>query len=486
MAKLAGLEPQNGFRFSEEICAIPHGSRNVKQISDYLVAFAKERGIKVRQDEMYNVVMFKDATKGCEAAPTVMLQGHMDMVAVKTDDCPLDLAKDGLDLQIEGDLLYAKGTSLGGDDGIAVAFMLAILDDETIAHPALACVFTTEEEIGMLGATALDTSDLHAKYLMNMDSEDEGVFTVSCAGGAMAAATLKVARANFECDLVTIELQGLTGGHSGVEIHKGRLNSNIAMGRILSALSDKCDIRIVSVNGGEKDNAIALRTKAQVAILSGGMDVVSKTLHDVFDTIKKEYAVTDPNMELVMGQEVSTSVCAMTKECSAKVLLLLRQFPNGIVRMNPDMEGLVQTSLNMGVLCTQGDDVTMTFAVRSAKESEKTELLDRLRQLTEFVGGTLTVSGVYPGWDYMADSKLREIMVDAYKEQYGKAPVVEGIHAGLECGIFVSAMPGLDAVSYGPQMTDIHTVSERLSISSTKRTWDLTIRTLQALCEIED
>lgn len=485
MAKLAGLEPQNVFRFFEEICAIPHGSRNVKQISDYLVAFAKERGIKVRQDEMYNVVMFKDATKGCEAAPTVMLQGHMDMVAVKTDDCPLDLAKDGLDLQIEGDLLYAKGTSLGGDDGIAVAFMLAILDDETIAHPALTCVFTTEEEIGMLGATALDTSDLHAKYLMNMDSEDEGVFTVSCAGGAMASATLKVARANFECDLVTIELQGLTGGHSGVEIHKGRLNSNIAMGRILSALSDKCDIRIVSVNGGEKDNAIALRTKAQVAILSGGMDVVSKTVHDVFDTIKKEYAVTDPDMELVIEQEVSTSACAMTKECSAKVLLLLRQFPNGIVRMNPEMEGLVQTSLNMGVLRTQGDVVTMTFAVRSAKESEKTELLDRLRQLTEFVGGTLTVSGVYPGWDYMADSKLREIMVDAYKEQYGKAPVVEGIHAGLECGIFVSAMPGLDAVSYGPQMTDIHTVSERLSISSTKRTWELTIRTLQALCEIE-
>lgn len=485
MAKLAGLEPQNVFHFFEEICAIPHGSTNVKQISDYLVAFANERGIKVRQDEAYNVVMYKEATKGCEKAPTVMMQGHMDMVAVKTDDCPLDLEVDGLDLQIDGDLLLAKNTSLGGDDGIAVAFMLAILDDDTIAHPALEAVFTTDEEIGMLGATALDVSDLKAKFLMNMDSEDEGVFTVSCAGGAMAAVKVPVARANFEGALVNIELKGLTGGHSGVEIHKGRLNSNVAMGRILSALSEQCDVRLISVDGGEKDNAIALKTNAKVVVLSGGMDKVSEVIHDVFAVLKKEYASTDPNMELVLEQEVATTVTAMTKECTAKVLVLLRFLPNGIIRMNPEMEGMVQTSLNMGIVHTSDLGVSMTFAVRSSKESEKLELIDRLRQLTAFVGGKIEVSGDYPGWDYKADSKLRDIMVEAYTEQYGKVPVVEGIHAGLECGIFVSQIPGLDAVSYGPQMQDIHTTSERLSISSTKRTWDLTIRTLQALCEVE-
>ena len=480
MAKLAGLEPQNVFRFFEEICAIPHGSRNVKQISDYLVAFAKERGIKVRQDEMYNVVMFKDATKGCEAAPTVMLQGHMDMVAVKTDDCPLDLAKDGLDLQIEGDLLYAKGTSLGGDDGIAVAFMLAILDDETIAHPALTCVFTTEEEIGMLGATALDTSDLHAKYLMNMDSEDEGVFTVSCAGGAMATATLKVARANFECDLVTIELQGLTGGHSGVEIHKGRLNSNIAMGRILSALSDKCDIRIVSVNGGEKDNAIALHTKAQVAILSGGMDVVSKTVHDVFDTIKKEYAVTDPSIRIEtakLGEDQKVSV--LGKESMEKVTLLLNAIPNGIQTMSADIPGLVETSLNLGILELDGTSLKLRYSVRSSKGTAKAFLVAKIRFVAQAVGAQFRTEGEYPAWEFKKDSALRETMVRVFREMYGKDPVIQAIHAGLECGLLSDKIADLDAVSFGPDMVGIHTTGEKLSISSTQRVWNYLVELLR-------
>ncbi|MFQ9514495.1 MAG: aminoacyl-histidine dipeptidase [Eubacterium sp.] len=481
MGVLSELEPIKVFKYFEEICSIPHGSGNVKQISDYLVDFAKKHSLKYRQDEKYNVIIWKNGSKGYETSEPVILQGHIDMVAVKTAGCEKDMEKEGLDLEIDGDLISAKGTSLGGDDGIAVAYSLAVLEDESIAHPPIEAIFTVDEEIGMLGADFIDVSDLKGRIFMNMDSEDEGVFTVSCAGGATVTCSIPYKTEPVNASIIEIKIEGFTGGHSGVKIDKGRVNSNCAMGRILLNLFQNLGIRLVTVNGGEKDNAIAKMSEAAIGVLPETVDKAKKIIHDTFNEIKEEYKFTDPDAELIMNVMDSDIVEVFSGPATLATIISLVNMPNGIQRMNPEIEGLVQTSLNLGILRTEKDAVKLSYAVRSSSESEKRFLIERLRSLTEIFGGTVEVTGVYPGWEYKADSRLRDVMVGAYKELYGKEPVVEGIHAGLECGIFASKLSGLDAVSFGPQMQNIHTTNEVLSISSTKRTWQLVLRTLEAL-----
>ena len=450
MSVLGELQPNKVFKYFEEICSIPHGSRNLQQISDYLVDFAKAHELKYRQDEDLNVIIWKDGSKGYEASEPVILQGHMDMVAVKEADCDKDMEKEGLDLEINGDYISAKGTSLGGDDGIAVAYTLAVLDDEEMAHPPIEAIFTVNEEIGMLGAATIDVSDLKGRLFMNMDSEDEGVFTVSCAGGASVICKIPYETETVNASVIEIKMTGFAGGHSGVEIIKGRLNANCAMARVLLSLFNEVEMQLVSVNGGEKDNAIAKFSEASVAVLPEELEAA--------------------NIE------------TFTEDTTFAVVTAMVHMPNGVQRMNPEIEGLVQTSLNMGILTTEESEVQMTFAVRSSSETEKQYLIDQLTSLTETLGGNVEIAGPYPGWEYKADSRLREVMVEAYKHLYnGEEPVVEGIHAGLECGIFASKLPGLDAVSFGPQMEHIHTTNEVLSISSTERTWELVVKTLAAL-----
>ena len=425
MSVLGELQPNKVFKYFEEICSIPHGSRNLQQISDYLVDFAKAHELKYRQDEDLNVIIWKDGSKGYEASEPVILQGHMDMVAVKEADCDKDMEKEGLDLEINGDYISAKGTSLGGDDGIAVAYTLAVLDDEEMAHPPIEAIFTVNEEIGMLGAATIDVSDLKGRLFMNMDSEDEGVFTVSCAGGASVICKIPYETETVNASVIEIKMTGFAGGHSGVEIIKGRLNANCAMARVLLSLFNEVEMQLVSVNGGEKDNAIA----------------------------KEEYKVTDPDAKLTVNVKEAANIETFTEDTTFAVVTAMVHMPNGVQRMNPEIEGLVQTSLNMGILTTEESEVQMTFAVRSSSETEKQYLIDQLTSLTETLGGNVEIAGPYPGWEYKADSRLREVMVEAYKHLYnGEEPVVEGIHAGLECGIFASKLPGLDAVSFGPQM----------------------------------
>lgn len=481
MGVLSELEPIKVFKFFEEICNIPHGSGNVKQISDYLVEFAKNRGLSYRQDEKYNVIIFKEGAEGYKESAPVILQGHIDMVAVKTDDCDKDMEKEGLDLMIEGDLISAKGTSLGGDDGIAVAYALAILDDDSIAHPPIEAIFTVDEEIGMLGADFINVSDLKGRLFMNMDSEDEGVFTVSCAGGASATCKLPYKRETINAPVIEIRMDEFTGGHSGVEIDKGRVNANCAMGRVLLNLFQNIGMRIIAVNGGEKDNAIATFSEAAIAVLPETLDKAKQIIEDTFNEIKEENKVTEPTAKVTVNIMDANLTEAFSDAATLSVIIALVNMPNGIQKMNPEIEGMVQTSLNLGILRTEKDTVDLTYAVRSSSESEKKYLIEKLRSLTEIFGGNVDVSGVYPGWEYRADSRLRDVMVQAYKDLYGKEPVVEGIHAGLECGIFASKLPGLDAVSFGPQMKNIHTVNEVLSISSTKRTWELVLETLKTL-----
>ena len=488
MGVLSALEPAKVFQFFEEICSIPHGSGNVEQISNYLVDFAKERGLKYRQDEKYNVVIWKDGSKGYEDSEPVILQGHMDMVAVKTADCPKDMEKDGLDLEVNGDLISAKGTSLGGDDGIAVAYSLAILDDPDMPHPPLEVIITTDEEIGMLGAAYMDVSDIKGRLFLNMDSEDEGIFTVSCAGGATVTCKFPYERENVQAAVMRVSLDGFSGGHSGVEIDKGRANANVVMGRLLYSVMN--DVRLISINGGEKDNAIALSCQVEIAVPADKAEEVKNKMQETFAIVAEEYKVTDPNAALHVeagdadkadGTAQSTDVQALTAKDTAAVIQALLHMPYGIQRMNPEIEGLVQTSLNLGILRTNETSVDLSYAVRSASEHEKQFLIDKMDALAVLLGGITEISGPYPGWEYRADSRLRDVLVDTYRELYGNDPVVEGIHAGLECGLFASKMGDIDAVSLGPQMEGIHTVNEVLSISSVQRTWELVTKALAAL-----
>ena len=488
MGVLSALEPAKVFQFFEEICSIPHGSGNVEQISNYLVDFARKRGLKYRQDEKYNVVIWKDGSKGYEDSEPVILQGHMDMVAVKTADCPKDMEKDGLDLEVNGDLISAKGTSLGGDDGIAVAYSLAILDDPDMPHPPLEVIITTDEEIGMLGAAYMDVSDIKGHLFLNMDSEDEGIFTVSCAGGATVTCKFPYERENVQAAVMRVSLDGFSGGHSGVEIDKGRANANVVMGRLLYSVMN--DVRLISINGGEKDNAIALSCQVEIAVPADKAEEVKNKMQETFAIVAEEYKVTDPNAALHVeagdadkadGTAQSTDVQALTAKDTAAVIQALLHMPYGIQRMNPEIEGLVQTSLNLGILRTNETSVDLSYAVRSASEHEKQFLIDKMDALAVLLGGTTEISGPYPGWEYRADSRLRDVLVDTYRELYGKDPVVEGIHAGLECGLFASKMGDIDAVSLGPQMEGIHTVNEVLSISSVQRTWELVTKALAAL-----
>lgn len=482
MKILKDLQPAKVFSYFEEITEIPHGSGNVKQISDYIVEFAKTHHLKYRQDEAYNVVVWKDGTKGYEDSEPVILQGHIDMVAVKTADCEKDMQKDGLDIEINGDWIQAKKTTLGGDDGIAVAYALAVLDSNDMMHPPIEAIFTVDEEIGMLGAAAIDVSDVRGRLLLNIDSEDEGVFTVSCAGGATVECSIPYKTEMIHAQVLEIRIDGFTGGHSGVEINKGRANANCVMGRILLNLFQNVGMRIMAVNGGEKDNAIANASEAAIAVLPEVMEKAKDIVNNTFLEVKEEYKITDSNAKLTMNVIEEGLIEPLSGPATLATVILLANMPNGVQRMNPEMPDMVQTSLNLGIVRTQMDAVKLSYSVRSSSESEKNYLIEKLRSLTEIFGGEIKCEGVYPGWEYNANSRLRNTCIEAYKELYdGKEPIVEGIHAGLECGLFASKLEGLDAISFGPDMRHVHTTDERLSISSTQRTWILLVKILEML-----
>ena len=481
MSRLENLEPKEVFRYFEEMCAIPHGSGNMEAISSYCMKFAEDHGLQAVRDEFMNVVIVKEATPGYENAPTVMLQGHLDMVCEKTDASPMDFQKDGLDLAVDGDYLYAKGTTLGGDDGIAVAMALAILADDTLSHPRLECVFTVDEEIGLLGATALDTSCLQAKYLINMDSEEEGIFTVSCAGGMRKNCLLPLEWQETQGIRYSVSVEGLLGGHSGAEIHKEHGNSNMLMGRLLNHLDDKVNFLLSDLHGGMADNAIPRRTDAVLYVKEEDAPLLEETLVAYDAIYKNEFRSNDPGVTVSFVKEGLQTGRTLTPKCMSLLLFLLHIVPNGVIRKSAEIEGLVQTSLNLGILCRDEEYVHVSFSIRSSVESEKRALADRLSHCVEFLGGTAEETGAYPGWEYKKDSVLRDTMIRVYREQYQKEPEVVAIHAGLECGLFSGKMEGLDCVSIGPEMHDIHTPQERLGISSTERVYKFVVEVLKEL-----
>lgn len=481
MSVFTGYEPQKVLEYFEKISAIPHGSGNTKPISDYLADFAKERNLKYIQDSSNNIIIWKEGSKGYENSQPVILQGHMDMVCEKSDDCDIDFEKDGLTLQVIDGVLSADGTTLGGDDGIAVAFALAILDDDSIAHPPIEVVITVDEEIGMLGAAAMDMSVLKGRIMVNLDSEDENTLLVSCAGGATPRCIFPITRESKEGISIKVEVEGLLGGHSGEEINKGRASSNQLMGRVLNYISKNIDYSLIRVDGGLKDNAIPRKTVAELIADEKNVDDIVKAASEIEKDIKAEYAETDKNIKVVVsvGDKLKTNV--MTAADKTKIVTSLFAMPWGVQRMSRDIEGLVQTSLNMGILATGDEEVIMEFSVRSSVKSEKEELLDKLEAIVKSYGGTMEVEGVYPAWEYKKESKLRDLMVDIYKEMYGREPGVEAIHAGLECGIFSDNLKGLDCVSIGPNIKDIHTYAESVEIASIERSWKYLLEILKKL-----
>jgi len=476
--KLAGLEPASVFGYFEKICSIPHGSRNTRLISDYLVSFAQEHGIRYIQDELNNVLLFQEGTCGYEDHPPVVLQGHMDMVCEKDADCAIDMEKEGLDISHDGQCIFAKGTTLGGDNGIAVAYALALLADKTIPHPPLEVIITVDEEIGMEGAAGVDLSMLKGRTLVNLDSEDEGIFTVSCAGGARGTITVPLQRRPVYGPCVRLTVDGLQGGHSGVEIHKNRANANKVMGEFLGRVQKLMPLCITKLQGGAKDNAIP--RSCQVTLIPLGMYI--ERINDIAAELQAEIRANyDEPDAIVRGDDVDAlGGNAVSTEDSAKIIALLNAAPNGVQAWSADIEGLVQTSLNLGVV-TLDDELKLTFAVRSSVNVEKRELLSKLEELAKFYDGSYSEMGDYPAWEYRKDSPLRDTMVRIYREMFSKEPEVVAIHAGLECGLLSEKLPGLDCVSIGPDMHDIHTSREKLEIESTRRTWEFLLEILKAM-----
>ena len=484
---LEGLEPHSVMHYFEEICNIPHVSYHTEKISEYIISFAKEKGLDYYSDDSGNVVIYKKASAGYENHGTVILQGHVDMVGAKTEGSKHDFENDPIRLDpeaIKEGYITAVDTTLGGDDGIAVAYMLSILADPSLKHPPLECVFTVNEEVGLLGADALDLSVLKGKVMLNMDSEDEGIFTTGSAGGMHMDCTIPMTSEDFDGPCCRLIVSGLLGGHSGTSIGTGRPSAIVLLGRLLHLLEENTDFALVEMKAGEVDNAIA--NKAEAVITCDGNDIsgIKDLCERLQAELRVEYRGIDDGITISCIQEDPAS--CKGKRCVSsvsgeKAIFFLKNAPYGVQSRNAYDIQLVETSLNPGVLRMDSEHFMLGYSIRSSVESAKHELADRLTYLTEFLGGTVDAGGDYPGWAYDPDSKLRPLCGEVYEEVSGKKAQFETIHAGLECGIFYHGIPGLDIISYGPDMKDIHTFDEKLSIESVKRTYEMTLKLLERL-----
>lgn len=483
MSVLSHLEPKEVFYYFEEITKIPHGSGNEKAISDWLVNFAKEHNLEVIQDKANNIIIKKPGTKGYENTPTVILQGHMDMVCEKNKDTVHDFEKDPLKLRIEGDYIYATGTTLGADNGIAMAYALAILASKDIPHPPLEVLLTVEEETGMGGAMALDGSLLNGRILINMDSEEEGKLLVSCAGGVRTRHVLNIDWINAPQNLspYVISIRGLKGGHSGMEIDKGRGNSNKIMGRILNDLLNNVEFELAEINGGSKMNAIPRECDAVILIDEKDIEKLEAKIKEWDAILKNELSASDPSISVSLNNYSAKVEKVFSKETKEKAIAALMLIPNGIKTMSMHIEGLVESSTNLGVVATEGNTVRFESAVRSSVKSLKYAILEEAKTVAKVLGIELIADSDYPEWQYNPNSKIREIMIDVYKEMFGKEPEIYAIHAGVECGLLGEKLGGADMISFGPNLYDVHTPEEHMSISSVQRMWKYLLNVLAAI-----
>ena len=448
----------------------------MSMISEYCMNFAKKHSLKAIRDDADNVIIFKEASKCYENAEPVILQGHLDMVCQKVPGCEIDFENEGLDIYVDGDSVKANGTSLGADNGIAVAMIMAILESNEYEHPPIEALFTTDEEIGMIGALALDASSLKGKKMLNLDSEEMGTVTVSCAGGSDFVINIPVKRKKASGQLVKVTVSGLKGGHSGVEIHKGRINANILAGRI-AGNKNISDFEIKSINGGDKANAIPNR--CEIEFVTDDAKAFIKTMQEETDIIIKENSERENNLSFILEQCEKGEFEVFDNETFKKLKFLLLCIPDGVVSMSAEIEGLVETSLNLGILKTDKDFIKTHFALRSNKKTALMHLENRLIEFASYLECVYDAYGHYPPWEFKSDSVLRERAKQTFSEMFGYEPKIEAIHAGLECGVLSSKIPDFDCISIGPDMSDVHTVNEKLSISSTEKTFDYILSILR-------
>lgn len=479
MGVLDKLEPKRIFHFFEEISKIPRPSYKEKQISDYIKNFAIERGLEYIQDKSSNIIVIKEAAKGYENVDPIMLQVHIDMVCEKKPGVTKDMDKEGIDIDYDDKYIFAKGTTLGADDGIGDAIVLSLLDEKDLKAPRLEVVFTTSEEIGMEGATDIDISMLKARKLINVDSEEEGVFCVGCAGGSSTNIKYDAKIIEQTGNIIEIKYGGFTGGHSGQEITRQRANAIRAIGRVIAKAADKYDISIIEMSGGGKDNAIPRLSEAKILVKKEDeADVVSLISEEACD-INNEYKVTDGEAEISITTVGEKKVKATTIIETKKVLSFILNTPNGILRMNVESEGIPETSLNLGVLEFKEGHLELVYAIRSSFESARCALENEMKLFAELMGGKLYVNCPYPAWEYSENSKLKEELVEIYKDMFGNEPKIQIIHAGLECGIMAGKIKGLDSISIGPNVLGAHTTEEKFEISSAKRLYEFLKKILE-------
>ncbi|AMP20829.1 hypothetical protein AZF37_06270 [endosymbiont 'TC1' of Trimyema compressum] len=479
------LESKDVFHFFEAISQIPRCSKKEGNISNYLKGFAQERDLWAKQDEANNIIIKKPGTGSLKDGPIVILQGHMDMVCEKKADSKHDFSKDPIKWVVNGDDLYADGTTLGADDGIGVAFCLALLDSQDIEHPPLEVLFTTDEETGMTGAHALDASVLEGKIFMNIDTEEEGKFYASCAGGNTNAITIPIKFKETQGLLLSVRIFGLLGGHSGLEIAKERANANKLMGRFLNNMSvANIKFSLGGIFGGAKNNAIPRECRATVLIEASSLEKVNSIIATLEEELQAEYTPQDSNIKIVIEDSTQGIFKVMSVEDSLNVATVLTLIPYGPLSRSQYIEGLVQTSMNNGIVKTTENHVLLESALRSSIKSQGMDLVNSLSCLAEAVDGTAENYGFYPAWAYEAHSKVRDLCTKCYNARFDNKGEVVAIHAGLECGIFKEKMPDIDAISFGPTIIGAHTAEEHLSISSTERVWKFIKAVLQDIKSI--
>lgn len=480
MERFKELESYDVFNFFSEISQIPRESKKETLISNYLKEFAEKRDLEVIQDESLNIIIKKPATPGYENYPTVILQSHMDMVCEKKEGSNHDFDKDPIEWVIKDDLIYAKDTTLGADNGIGVAYSLAILDSKDLKHPAIEAVITSDEETGMTGAKSIDTNLLKGKIFINIDSEDEGQFFLSCAGGNTMNIKLPVVKEEVSGLAIQINVEDLVGGHSGMEINKERINANKLNGRILNRLFDKkIKFNIFDVNGGTKSNVITPSARLGLVIDKNDYNLVAEEIAYLNNSIKAEYHSSDPNAQISLVKQEESAKPALNSEDSLKVMKLLVLLPYGPIHYSMQFDDLVQTSGNIGSVNLNDSELDIVLSLRGSIESQKQEEIEKCNLIASLVDAEITSSDFYPGWAYDENSRIKDLFVDNYQKLFDEKGEIVAIHAGLECGLFKEKMENVDFISFGPNMWEVHSAQEHVSISSIDRNYKLLIAVLE-------
>jgi dipeptidase D len=479
--QLKGLKPELVWKYFSEISAIPRGSKNEKKISDYIVETAKKLGLESKRDKVLNVIVKKPSTPGYENVPMLCLQGHLDMVCEKNNDKIHNFEKDPIELVLKGNFLMANGTTLGADNGIAVATNLAIMEDKSLAHGALEFLFTVDEETGLTGANNLQPGFVESKILMNLDSEEEGAIYVGCSGGKNTIGKWKVVyeSVNPKYAPAVVRVKGLRGGHSGLEIDKGRGNSLKILARVLLAI-EKFGIRISTIEGGNKSNAIPREAEALIFIPSSKLNNVSAVVSQYNSIIRDEVVSVEPDMSILIDEvKAKKKRKALKKNIQNRILRTIASLPHGVIKMSADIGGLVETSTNVAIIRTDAKSLIVTTSQRSSVASEIDEIVQMVQSVLILGGAEVETTEGYPGWKPNMASPILKVAKDTYRSLYGKKPDVKAIHAGLECGIIGEKYSGMDMISFGPTLEGVHSPDEKIHIDTVEKFWNFLVTILK-------